>query len=156
MILLDANSIPSVFDSATSDYSEFCFVYDWVKKQKGACFVYGGTKYKSEIKKMLKYLKLMTELQKVGKFIEINGTMIDDYAMRLKEVCSDRAFNDEHLIAILDISGCKLLCTKDIEAMPYIKKKEFYSDQKIPKIYSGSRNRGLLNATNIVALKNRC
>jgi hypothetical protein len=76
--------------------------------------------------------------------------------VRLKEICSDRAFNDEHLVAILDVSGCKLLCTKDIEAMPYIKRKDFYSDQKTPKIYSGSRNRNLLNATNIVALKNIC
>jgi hypothetical protein len=156
MIILDTNSIPSVFDSATSDYREFYFVYDWIKKQKGACFVYGGTKYKSEIKKMRKYLTLIAELQKAGKFVEINGDMIDGYAVRLKEVCSDRAFNDEHLVAILDVSGCKLLCTKDIEAMPYIKRKEFYSDQKIPQIYSGSRNRDLLNVTYIVELKNRC
>jgi hypothetical protein len=156
MIILDTNSIPSVFDSAASDYSEFCFVYEWVKRQRGACFVYGGTKYKSEIKKMLKYLKLIIELQKVGKFVEINGNMIDNYAVRLKEACSDSAFNDEHLVAILDVSGCKLLCTKDIKAMQYIKKREFYSDQKIPRIYSGSRNRDLLNGTYIVELKNRC
>jgi hypothetical protein len=156
MIILDTNSIPSVFDSAVSDYSEFCFVYEWVKRQRGACFVYGGTKYKSEIKKMLKYLGIISELQKPGKFIEINGNMIDNYAVHLKKICSDKAFNDEHLVAILNISGCKLLCTKDIEAMPYIKRKEFYSDQKAPQIYSGSRNRNLLNVTYIVELKNRC
>jgi hypothetical protein len=156
VIILDTNSFPSVFSSTASDYGEFCFVLQWVLKQAHACFVYGGTKYKSEMKEMLKYLGIISELQKTGKFVEINGNMIDNYAVHLKEVCSDKAFNDEHLVAILNVSGCKLLCTKDIEAMQYIKKKEFYSDQKIPQIYSGSRNRDLLNATHIVELKNRC
>jgi hypothetical protein len=156
MIILDTNSFSSVFDSADSDYSEFCFILQWVVKQEHACFVYGGTKYKSEIKKMVKYLRLINELRKTGKVVEINGNMIDNYAVHLKEICTDKAFNDEHLVAILDVSGCKLLCTKDIEAMPYIKQKRFYSDQKTPQIYSGSRNRNLLNATYIVELKNRC
>jgi hypothetical protein len=108
------------------------------------------------MKKMLKYLKLVGELQKVGKFVEINGNMIDEYAVHLKKFCIDKAFNDEHLIAILNTSGCKLLCTKDIEAMPYVKRKEFYSDKKSPQIYSGSRNRDMLNTTYIIELKNRC
>jgi hypothetical protein len=79
---------------------------------------------------------------------------IDEYADKLKLLCQDAAFNDEHLVAILNVSGCKLVCTKDIEAMPYIKRKEFYSDHKIPQIYSGVRNSDLLNVTYIVELKN--
>jgi hypothetical protein len=156
MIILDTNSFSSVFDPDARDYNEFRFVFQWVLKQGHACFVYGGTKYKSEMKKMLKYLKLVGELQKAGKFVEINGNMIDEYAVHLKKICIDKAFNDEHLIAILNTSGCKLLCTKDIEAMPYVKRKEFYSDKKSPQIYSGSRNRDMLNTTYIIELKNRC
>jgi hypothetical protein len=156
MIVLGTNSFSSVFDPAARDYNEFRFVFRWVRKQDHACFIYGGTKYKSEMKQMLKYLKLVGELQKAGKFVEINGNMIDEYAVHLKRICIDKAFNDEHLIAILNTSGCKLLCTKDIEAMPYVKRKEFYSDKKLPQIYSGARNKDMLNQTYIIGLKNRC
>jgi hypothetical protein len=156
MIVLDTNSFSSVFDPAARDYNEFRFVFQWVLKQGHACFIYGGTKYKNEVKQMLKYLKLVGELQKAGKFVEINGNMIDEYAVHLKEICTEKTFNDEHLIAILNTSGCKLLCTKDIEAMPYIKRKNFYFDEKIPQIYSRSQNKELLNATYIVELKNKC
>ncbi|MDR2803641.1 MAG: hypothetical protein LBB22_05065 [Treponema sp.] len=156
MIVLDTNSFSSVFDSDCSDNCEFRFVLQWVLNQNHACFVFGGSKYKSEIKKIIKYLKLISELQKAGKFVEINCEMIDDYAKELKGICTDKVFNDEHLVSILNISGCKLLCTKDIEAMPYIKRKDFYFDQKIPRIYSGARNRDLLNVNYIVELKNKC
>jgi hypothetical protein len=156
MIVLDTNSFSSVFDHADSLYAEFRFVSHWVLEEKQACFVYGGAKYKGEIREMHKYLKLMNELQKSGKFVEIDGKKIDAYGDDLKRICTDKAFNDEHLVAILNVSGCKLLCTKDIKAMPYIKRRDFYSDKKIPQIYSGSRNKDLLNRTHIIKLKNRC
>jgi hypothetical protein len=156
MIILDANSFSSVFDSNCSDNSEFRFVLQWVIKQNHACFVFGGTKYKAEMKKIERFFRLISELQKAGKFIEINCQIVDDYAKQLKEICTDKAFNDEHLVSILNTSGCKLLCTKDIEAMHYIKRRDFYSDRKVPQIYSGSRNKDLLNASYIVELKNKC
>jgi hypothetical protein len=156
MIVLDVNAFPSVFDKDSSDNNEFFYVLRWVTNQEHACFVYGGTKYKNELRKMEKYFKIMTELKKAGKFIEISAQLIDADAIRLKSICLDAAFNDEHIVAILNISGCKLVCTKDIEAMPYIKRKDFYSDQKIPQIYTSARNKDLLNVTYIIALKNMC
>ena len=156
MIVLDTNSFPSVFDPNCSDNVEFCYVLRWVLKQEHACFVYGGTKYKCELRKMTKYLKLVGEFKKRGKIAEINTQLIDGYADLLKEICTDVAFDDEHIVAILNISGCKLVCTKDIQAMPYIKKKDFYSDMKIPQIYSGAGNKNLLNVNYIVELKNIC
>jgi len=156
MIVLDTNSFPSVFDPNSSDNSDFCYVLRWVLKQEHACFVYGGTKYKCELRKMTKYLKIVNELNKKGKIAEISTQLIDDNEADLKRICTDAAFNDKHIVAILNISGCKLVCTKDIKAMPYIKRKDFYSDMKVPQIYSGVGNKDLLNVTYIVELKNRC
>jgi hypothetical protein len=156
MIVLDVNSFPAVFDQNCSDNADFCHVLDWVIKQKNACFVYGGSKYKFELGKMVKYLKIANEFKKIGKFVEINTQLIDVNANQLKKICPDVAFDDEHIVAILNVSGCKLVCTRDVVSMPYIKCKDFYFDHKIPKIYSSVKNKNLLNVNFIMELKNRC
>ena len=156
MIVLDTNSFPSVFDPNSSDNADFCYVLRWVIKQKHACFVYGGTKYKCELIKMTKYFRIMNEFRKAGKFVEINEQLIDINADQLKKNCTDDDFDDEHIVAILNVSGCKLVCTKDTSSMMYIKRKDFYSDHKAPRIYSSAKNKNLLRANNIVELKNRC
>jgi hypothetical protein len=156
MIVLDTNAFHSVFDPASSDHAEFFPVLHWIRKQNYACFVYGGTTYKNELSKMPKYLKLISEYKKTGKFIEINTQLIDNDVNRLKEICTEADFDDEHIVAILNISGCMLVCTKDSKAMPYIKRRDFYSDRKIRKIYSNANNKNLLSKTNIVDLKHKC
>jgi hypothetical protein len=156
MIVLDTNTFHSVFDPDSSDHAEFYPVLQWINKQSYACFVYGGTKYKKELSKMTEYHRIMNEFKKVGKCVEIDTKKIDKNENQLKEICTDADFNDEHIVAILNISGCKLVCTKGSKAMPYIKRKEFYSDQKIRKIYSSAKNKDLLSKTNVVDLKHKC
>jgi hypothetical protein len=154
MIVVDINTFAPVFESQSTDGQEFSQVFSWIKSTKGACFVYGGTKYKAELRKAHKYFSLLTELQKKGKVTQIDDTLVDAYEKKLEGMCSDSAFNDKHLVAIIEVSNCRLICTKDEEAMPYIKNKAFYESSSPPKIYSGSRNKDLLNHTNIISLKN--
>jgi predicted nucleic acid-binding protein len=157
MIVLDINCFHSVFDSKSSDNADFCHILDWIKKQRYACFVYGGTKYKFELKKIIKkYMNLVNEFKRAGKFVEIDEQKIDNNAVQLKRICPNADFNDEHIVAILNVSGCKLICTKDIRAQEYIKRKDFYSDKKTPRIYSSAKNKKLLSPKYIVELKNRC
>jgi len=156
MIVLDINIIPSVLNKESSDNADFCYVLQWVLKYKNACFVYGGTKYKRELKKMKKCYKILNELRKAGKVVEINDRLIDINANQLKKICTDVAFNDEHIVAIINISGCKLVCTKDASSMMYLKRKDFYSNRKVPRIYSSAKNKNLLRANNLVELKNKC
>lgn len=157
MIVLDINCFHLVFQPKSSDNNNFCHILHWVIKQRHACFVYGGTKYKCELGKIeRKYIGFLSELKRAKKFIEINEKMIDENARQLKIICTDIDFDDEHIIAILNISGCKLICTKDKKAQEYIKRKDFYSDKKVPRIYSSSKHKSLLNKRYIVELKNRC
>ena len=156
MIVLDINALTLIFDSKNINHMEFRPVLYWVLNNKRACFIFGGTKYRNELMKMTRYHKIMNEFKKTGKCIEINAQKIDVNAKQLKKICKDDVFDDEHIIAILNISRCKLVCTKDIKSIPYIKRKEFYSDHKIPKIYSSSKNKYLLNKKNLVELKNKC
>jgi hypothetical protein len=80
--------------------------------------------------------------------------VVDTYEKKLESINSDAAFNDKHLVSIVEISNCGLLCSKDEEAMSYIKNKDFYETASPPKIYTGSRNRDLLNHTNMTKLRN--
>jgi len=157
MIVLDINCFHLVFTPKNNENIDFCHVLHWVKKKKYACFVYGGTKYKCELRKIeKKYISFLSELKRARKFVEINEKMIDENARQLKIICPDVDFNDEHIVAILNVSGCKLVCTKDKKAQEYIKRNDFYSDRKAPRIYSSGKNRTLLNQKNIIELKNGC
>jgi hypothetical protein len=156
MIVLDINAFHLVFDPDSSEHANFYPVLHWVIKQNYACFVYGGTKYENELSKMPKYHRIMNEFKKSGKCVEIDTMLIDNNANQLKEICPDADFDDEHIVATLNISGCKLVCTKDSKAMPYIKRKDFYFDKKIRKIYSSANNRKLLSKKNIADLKHKC
>ena len=156
MIVLDINCFHLVFQPQNSDSdNDFYHICKWVTKERYACFVYGGTKYKCELEKINKYHKIINQFKKAGKFVEINTQMIDENAKQLKILCPDIDFNDEHIVAILNISGCKLVCTKDIKAQEYIKRKDFYSDKKVPRIYSSGKQKSLLCKKFIVELKNK-
>jgi hypothetical protein len=156
MIVLDINCFHLVFKTKNSEDAGFCHVLHWIRKQKDACFVYGGTKYKDELKKMSKYFDILKQFKIAGKFVEINTKMIDENARQLKIICPDTDFDDEHIVAILNVSGCKLVCSKDIKAQEYIKRKDFYYDKKIPRIYSSGKHKRLLSKKYIVELRNRC
>jgi predicted nucleic acid-binding protein len=154
MIVIDTNTFSLIFNSQNVGHEEFRPVFQWIKSEREACMVYGGTKYREELKKASQYLRLFNEWKKIGKFVEINRQLIDQYENHLGGINNDRDFDDRHIVAIINISGCKLICTMDSRSMPYLKNRTFYVDGKIPKIYSGSRNKDLLNKKNIVTLRN--
>jgi len=59
----------------------------------------------------------------------------------------DKKFDDPHIVAILRLSGCGVVCTCDEKAIPFLKDKKLYGDGKKPKIYSHEKNRKLLQDT---------
>jgi hypothetical protein len=155
MIVIDINTLHSVFEKNSSDHLEYRIVYDWIIKQKGAAFVYGGTKYKKELQGCGKYLKMISLLNDQRKVKEINHQLVDNYEKYLETICSISRFDDKHIVAILAISKCRLVCSKDSNSYGYIKNKDYYpADNVKPKIYSGSRTRKLLNKKNIINLQN--
>ncbi|GHU60820.1 hypothetical protein FACS189445_1260 [Spirochaetia bacterium] len=154
MIVIDTNIFSSISKETASDYDEFKPIIHWVKTATGACFVYGGTKYKKELVKVRSMLNLFDQFKKANKVVSINGEMIDSYEAKLESANQQAAFNDKHLVAIIETSNCHLLCTKDEEAMPFIKDTQFYETSSPPKLYTGERNRDLLVSGNIVALRN--
>jgi len=60
---------------------------------------------------------------------EIKTCLINDLEIRPD-------FDDPHIVALLNISNCKNICTDDYRAIPFFKEKSFYSNSVIPKIHT--------------------
>ena len=148
-IVLDVNVIPLIFSVEAESHDQFKPLLTWITNDVGK-IVYGGEKYKQELSKLRKYLKLFSQLKKAGKAIEIDGDQVDQYQEELEEQVSHRDFDDPHLIAIIIVSRCRLIATAEKRAIPFFKDSKFYpSGVKKPKIYTGIRNVGLLTRRNV-------
>lgn len=135
-----------VFDSSNANHEEFKPVKEWLFEGKGK-IIYGGTKY---INENLKYTKLFSELRKIGKAVFVSNTLVDEEENYVSEIIEDPDFDDQHLVALLRASKCKVICSLDARAYPFFQHNCFFSPaNKKPKIYSGIRNKRLLCDSNL-------
>ncbi len=152
-IVIDTNTFASVFDKSSKHHDEFKPVLDWIVYGKGK-IVYGGKKYKQELRQARKYLSLFLELDKAKKIVTVGDDRVDEQQRDVQAVVEHRDFDDPHLIAIIIVSGCRLICSSDSRAYPFFKDGKLYPKHaQRPKIYSGhSSNIDLLCDENIVAV----
>jgi hypothetical protein len=154
-IIIDANTLGSVFNSSSANHDEFKPVFDWIWEGKGK-IVYGGTKYKEEVSNS-KYLGLITEFRRQGKAVLIDDQSVDQEAERVSKLIVHRDFDDQHLVGLLLVSGCILICSLDKRAYPFFTHTMFFNNPKgRPKIYSGRRNNKLLNDKYITSVCKPC
>lgn len=148
-IIIDANTFAPVFDTKCTEHNEFRPVYNWIIDGKGK-LVYGGEKYRGELKKAKRYHGIIMQLLTVKKVVEINDAKVKQKRIEIENSIPNSKSNDSHILAISLVSGCKLLCSKDASSYKLVKK-----NRQI-KIYSSQRNRGLLNDRNIVPCCRPC
>lgn len=155
--VLDANSFPCVFNPKDKYHEDFKPVLDWLYSSPDTSLVYGGTKYKKELRKMNHYLSILLELKRSRKANEIDPKIIDKKEAEIKAKVTKNDLNDPHIIAIFCASGCLLFVSKDKRADEYIKNPELYpKKQKVPKIYRCKEHQHLLKPEKIVKLQNVC
>ncbi len=148
-IVLDINCLSPVFNKEDEYHDDFKPVLNWIIKGKGK-LVYGGKKYKEELRKAKKYLKILILLKKRNKIVEIDDKKADKEHKKLLEKIEEPDFDDPHLIAIIIVSGCKLICSVDKRAYKFIKEKSLYPAHfETPRIYRGKSNKNLLSDKNI-------
>ncbi len=156
-VVIDANCFSPVFNKEDQNHADFKPVKDWLfNLNNDAKVVYGGKKYKQELANSGRYRKIFKELHNIRKAIEINGSQIDHFEEKVKDLTQGTGFNDSHIIAIFIVSRCRLLCSDDEAADRFIKDKDLYpAGQRRPSIYRGHpSHRRLLNSGNIVPLQN--
>lgn len=149
-LIVDTCCFSNVFDPTNANHADFKPVLVWVTKGGGRV-IYGGTKYKSELKKSGRYLSLLVELSRRGRVVILDDKLVDavEKVVRGKENNPD--FDDPHLLALVIVSHCKVICTNDKRAHKFIKKSSLYPPgMSRPSIYSSKKNSDLLVKTNIV------
>jgi predicted nucleic acid-binding protein len=153
-IIIDTNTWAEVFDASAKEHNEFKPVLDWIAGENGiGRIVCGGTTYRNEIPK--KYLRLFKLYNDRRKTIMVNDEDVDAKEAELKAILEHRDFDDPHIVALVFVSGCRLVCTQDDRAIPFItgkhqEAKKFYPKRFIkPKIYRSSKNADLLIEKNI-------
>jgi len=148
-IVVDTNNIARVFNPKNSEHQEFIPVFDWILKGSGK-LVIGGSTFEKEIVLNKWFLPFLGELSRKGKVLRVATEKVDHLRDKIIEETEDhRDFDDQHIVSLLAISGCKLICSSDVRAYPYFTKSDFYNNGHRPKIYSSSRNKDLLIDHNI-------
>ncbi|SDE55532.1 hypothetical protein SAMN05216464_107149 [Mucilaginibacter pineti] len=151
-IVIDTNVLGPVFNKKDAYHLNFEPVLDWIFNGQGK-IVYGGSKYLSEI---TKYGKLFGLLNSINKAVYIENGIVDDLTQKASEKIVHKDFDDQHLIGLLLASGCKLICTNDERAFPFIQHRLFFKSSKEPKIYHTKRNSKLLNPKYIAECCGHC
>ena len=150
-IVIDTNCFSYIFNKTDKSHKNFEPVYNWIIFGKGK-LVYGGTKYKEELRKAKKYFGLLKRFKAANKIVKIDDKKVDAEYKKLEKI-KNADFDDPHLIAIIIESGCRLICSVDKRAYKFIKNKKLYpSSVKPPKIYKKESNKNLLADKNIAAI----
>jgi len=153
-LVIDICTLAPVFEKSCAKHSEFKPVLDWILYGNGK-IIYGGEKYKNEIPQ--KYLRLINELTKASKAIELIEQKVNEKTKEIKKKYRHRDFDDPHIVAIIIVSGYRVICSDDDRAYPFFKMKMLYPNRFTrPKIYSGASNKNLLNDNNIVKICKPC
>lgn len=143
-IVIDANVFGAVFSEDDQRHEEFAPVKEWIMSGRGA-MVYGGTKYKKEILEAPRRQRFVRLLRDSGKAIAIADCTVDQRHAEVERLTQSTDCDDQHIVALLGVSRCPLLCSGDKRSFAHIKNRDLYPKgaPKI-KIYSSSRNSRLL------------
>lgn len=137
-VVIDVNALSSVFAEGAKDYADFEPVRKWVLAGTGK-IVFGGSKYMKELSHSEKHLRFIREMKQKGKAVMVCSVAVDlaESQVTAKTV-GDSDCDDQHIIALLDVSGCRALCSKDKRSFRFVKNRALYSYSKV-RIYIYSR-----------------
>jgi len=155
-IVIDVNTFGPVFLKSCEEHEEFEPVLDWIVSGKGK-IVYGGSKYRKALERARRYLRIFLEFKKAGKVVEVDDERVNAQQEELENLIQHRNFDDPHIIAIVIVSGCRLVCSNDSRADQFIKMRNLYPNHvQRPKIYRGKSNSDLLCDQNIAKICEPC
>ena len=148
-IIVDTNCFSRVFSRSDKEHKDFEPVLNWIINGSGF-LVYGGSKYKAELKKSSAFIKIFRLLKDYHKAISFSDTLIDKYQRQYEALIQDPDFDDPHLPAIVKASKCRIICTRDERSRPFVTSTNLYPKRfHTPMYYTGLRDQHLLCDANI-------
>lgn len=142
-VVIDLNTLAPVFSEACDKHTEFGAVKRWIEDGKGF-LVYGGSKYKAELRGAFRYLKLIRQMKDAGKAIPIRDAAVDQLEEQVRTKTKGADCDDQHVIALLGASKCGLLCSEDSRSFRFVKDRMLYP-AGMPRVKSTPARRILLS-----------
>ena len=133
--ILDANSWPEVFSSDKPPAGEA--FRDWLRRQRG--FLVLGGKLRTEVTTGVKRKLQIQQLQLSGTVVPIPDAPVNAAETALKADGSCVS-DDQHIIALAQVSGARLLYSKD---------RALHSDFTNPKILSRGKVYSTMSSTEL-------
>lgn len=148
-IVIDPPLFIPMFKTTDPKHTDFIDLKNWIHTGKGK-LVYGGEEYQKQLNKLNSILKLIAELRKKGKVVIMDSDAVNDAAEFALQNAASTDFDDAHLIAIISVSKCRLVAVDDPRSHRFIKSKKLYlKNTRLPKLYTGARNKNILTQRNI-------
>jgi predicted nucleic acid-binding protein len=140
-LVIDICCLGTVFEGRSKHHAKFLPVLNWINAN--GRLIYGGTKYNTELAKAAKFLAYVAELSRKRRTVKMPTDQVDAIAAELKRKVPDPQFNDEHLVALVIASRCRVVCTDDKTAISYLRRVDLFSDYdgvSRPSIFRGHKN----------------
>lgn len=147
-LIIDTCAWHKVFGSKDSDFMP---VKDWLYDKNGKMII-GGSTYQVELETLKKYLGVIAELSRQRKVVKINDNDVDKTEQKIKKIINSGDFDDPHIVALVEESGCRVVCTLDSRSDKYLRDNSLYKKSKRPSIYRSAKHAHLLCDKNIVTI----
>lgn len=148
-IVVDPPLFIALFKDTDPDHGQFAPVLLWVTKGPGK-FVLGGSTYNRELMNVKSILPSLVELERQRKLVRASqaNVDIDEAVIKGIERCAD--FDDPHLVALIRVTGCKLVCVRDGRSHRFLRDTRFYHGIGArPSLYTREKNKHLLRVDKV-------
>ena len=147
-LIIDTCSFFPVFKQQEA---RFAPIRRWLIEGKGK-LIYGGATFTKELKGR-GALSFLAELTRSRKLVHLDDAKVDAMEKDVRAKEPSPKFDDPHLVALVAISKCRVICTDDDRAAPYLTRKDLYPKKvQVPKIYSRQAHSHLCCNEHIVAI----
>jgi hypothetical protein len=140
-VILDANRFGDALSSPP--HADFAPLVRWVTSpHTDGAIVFGGKKFKREIARSATAQRWFATLMKAGRAIAVSDSEVDALERTLaeREACGS---DDEHVIALANVSGARVVCSEDRALMTDLKNRKLVRRPKV-RIYRKATHVALL------------
>ena len=146
--IVDANAASEVFGDMRPPAGKAFF--DWIDKGSGRLVV--GGKLKIELAMVGKFKEWAVEADRSGRLKSEDDSEIDCKALELASQQAHKS-NDPHIIALAQVSGARLLYSKDLDLHQDFKNKKLI-DHPRGKVYSTLGNNNFTTSRRRMLVEN--
>lgn len=148
-IVVDPPLFLAMFKADNPDHLKYLPVRQWVDRGLGK-FVIGGSMYQKELHGVRSIIHLLHEYERKGRVVKNAEATVDAEVAAVRAIEPTQDFDDPHLVALIRVTGCRLICVNDPRSHKFLRDSRFYVKLKDrPKLYTRAKNNVLLCNSNI-------